>query len=523
MADVLGVFPEGFHLFSLSSIALALALFLTFVTTSLLWTVIYNLYFSPYKHIPGPFWARATQIPFALLQRNGQLIPWLHAAHLKYGEVVRVAPHEISFISGETAWQDIYGFRTGKNKTPPYLKDMRLTPAPPNGTISIFGADEPTHARYRRNMSNAFSDKALREQEPLLQAMIDFLAERLHEQVNEGNEVVDFTRWLNYTTFDIATDLIYGEPLYCLRDKDYHPWVSMVSLAVKSNALIAAKNRFPTFRYIENIKKLFVSNASLDSKREEFFAIISAKVSKRIAQGTTARPDFMSHILKNMNNETTDSNNIKGLTKAEIDSNANLLMVAGSETMATQLCGFTYLILTNEGVYGKLVKEIRGRFKKQSEITTEEVAKMEYLVACLTEGLRMYPPVPTGFARVVPKGGDTISGYYLPGGASVYMSQYPANHSPRNFKDPDVFVPERWLGDSRYAGDNRACFNPFSFGPRNCLGKNLAYAEMRLMIAKILFNFDLELQDEARNWLVGQKLYTLWVKPDLMVRLKPVQ
>lgn len=54
---------------------------------------------------------------------------------------------------------------------------------------------------------------------------------------------------------------------------------------------------------------------------------------------------------------------------------------------------------------------------------------------------------------------------------SVYMSQYAANHSPRNFKDPDAFVPERWLEDERYEDDNRAAMNPFSFGPRNCLGK----------------------------------------------------
>jgi cytochrome P450 len=56
---------------------------------------------------------------------------------------------------------------------------------------------------------------------------------------------------------------------------------------------------------------------------------------------------------------------------------------------------------------------------------------------------------------------------------SVSVSQWPANHSSRNFKKPDKFVPERFLGDPEYNDDNRAVLNPFSFGPRNCLGKGL--------------------------------------------------
>jgi hypothetical protein len=56
--------------------------------------------------------------------RNGNIVPWVKAAHDRYGEIVRLAPNEVSFISGETAWPDIYGFRTGKYKnTGPYLKD----------------------------------------------------------------------------------------------------------------------------------------------------------------------------------------------------------------------------------------------------------------------------------------------------------------------------------------------------------------------------------------------------------------
>jgi hypothetical protein len=53
--------------------------------------------------------------------------------------------------------------------------------------------------------------------------------------------------------------------------------------------------------------------------------------------------------------------------------------------------------------------------------------------------------------------------------------------------------------------------------------RSLAYAEMRLILAKVLFSFDLRLRDASRDWMRGQKLFTLWEKPSLMVDLEPVQ
>lgn len=72
---------------------------------------------------------------------------------------------------------------------------------------------------------------------------------------------------------------------------------------------------------------------------------------------------------------------------------------------------------------------------------------------------------------------------------------------------------------SPFYNDKRDVLQPFSFGPRNCIGKNLAYNEMRLILARILWNFDLELCQESWEWN-EQKSYALWEKPALMCRLK---
>jgi cytochrome P450 len=90
---------------------------------------------------------------------------------------------------------------------------------------------------------------------------------------------------------------------------------------------------------------------------------------------------------------------------------------------------------------------------------------MDYMIDCLHEGLGYYPPIPTGLPLVVPAGNDRISGYYVPEGTSVYVAQHAASHSTRNFTDPEIYAPERWIGDEKYKDDHRDSLNPFSFGP----------------------------------------------------------
>ena len=115
-----------------------------------------------------------------------------------------------------------------------------------------------------------------------------------------------------------------------------------------------------------------------------------------------------------------------------------------------------------------------------------------------------------------------IAGRFVPGRTSVSVSHWSCYHSADNFRDPDKFIPERWLGDESYGDDKKRALQPFSLGPRNCLGINLAYAEMRVILARLLWNFDIELCEESNNWVEGIKVFMIYQRPPLMVKLKPV-
>jgi cytochrome P450 len=108
---------------------------------------------------------------------------------------------------------------------------------------------------------------------------------------------------------------------------------------------------------------------------------------------------------------------------------------------------------------------------------------------------------------------------------------YAAGHAPSNFARATEFIPERWLKNApaEYKDDKLKSVqgvslwllivhSQFSLGPRNCIGKSLPYTEMRLILARVLYSFNLELQEESKDWL-DMKIYGFYEKPKLMVKL----
>lgn len=99
--------------------------------------------------------------------------------------------------------------------------------------------------------------------------------------------------------------------------------------------------------------------------------------------------------------------------------------------------------------------------------------------------------------------------------------------NPSSFVDPENWCPERWLPethplhDPRFDADNKAAFKPFSYGPRDCAGKNLAYSEMRLIITKILYRLDFELLPGQERWYADKYVWSVWEKKALNVNFRP--
>jgi cytochrome P450 len=329
----------------------------------------------------------------------GELHLWFKEMHDQYGDVVRVGPNYLVYRT-PGAWKEIYGHR---HQAKTSMKSPEFNFHPPAGP-TIFNEDDESNSKIRRPLSHGFSDKTLMDQEPLVQHYVDLFLERLHEMVAADNGPVEMTRWYNYTTFDIIGDLSFGEPFDCLRDKRYHPWVSIIfDVAVKTFAYGRAFMMYPYISWLIGI----MLPRDLYRKRVELLEVSKEKVDRRL-ETQTGRPDYITYLTRDKNE--------RRFTKEELYANADILVIAGSETTATLLSGFTFYLLKSPPSYKALVEEIRGNFQRQEDITFQSVAKLQYLNAALEEGLRMYPPVPAvTIPRLVLNGGAIIEGQFVPG------------------------------------------------------------------------------------------------------------
>ena len=278
---------------------------------------------------------------------------------------------------------------------------------PPNGVDSLLSASFNDHSRMRRVLDHAFSAKAFKDQEPIVYSYVDSLISRLYEQVNgSAKGRVDVVKWYHWMSFDVIGDLAFADRFECLESQRYHPWVEMVFANLKGLAYITAGSRFPIFRRLLP----FLIPKHIKNQINNHWQYTAQKLTQRMAL-KTERPDFLSLILKN-------NANGKGISQDEIQSNMGLFVVAGSESIATNLSGATWFLLQNPGMMKKLIEEVHGTFQHEREITVQSVARLPYLLAVLAETNRMYPTALTGQACVVWSGGDTIDGHWVPGNVS---------------------------------------------------------------------------------------------------------
>jgi len=441
--------------------------------------------------------------------------------HEKYGSVVRLAPGELTYIT-PGAWRDIYTSRRGQE------------PMSPNPLYGIhekefFGAlsllwqeDNQEHARHRRIMSGAFSDKSLREQEPIINSYVSLLMRRLRER---AGTTVDMWAFFNFATFDIIGDLTFGEPFDCLQDCRFHPWIHFLFSRLK---MMMYGQIVATMGYLGYVVVEFFVPRRVKDEALRHVASTKDKVDRRRAR-VTDRPDFMTHILSHTGDggggAAAEGSGGK-LSLAELYADSQILVIAGSETSATLLAAAVYYLLRNPEALQALEREIRSAFQSEADIRFATVSHFPYLLAVINESLRVQPPLPSGIHRIVGRGGAFIDGAFVAAGTDVHVPHWAAYRCAANFRDPHRFVPERWLppgagADERYADDNRDTFQPFSLGQRNCVGRSLAYMETCLILSRLIWNFDMELMPESRDW-ADQKVYLLYEKRPLNVRLTPV-
>ncbi|CAG8981871.1 hypothetical protein HYALB_00009547 [Hymenoscyphus albidus] len=456
--------------------------------------MVFNLYFHPLAKFPGPILWRVSRIPYAVSLLRGNLVKDQLEIHRKYGEVVRLAPNEISFTK-EEAWHDIYTNRVGhQNPT----KDPVWYKAPDDMPANIVTAIDPTlHSRFRRLLENSFTEGALRSQMPLVESYVDLLINRLRGlPMTPDNKipgvVVNFVDWMSWYTFDVIGQLALGESFGCLKDSKFHPWVKTLNNLLKGMVYAASTRWYPG---MESLRFKLLPKSVMEMQRQHSDCA-NEKINRRLNL-ETSKPDFVTPFME-------DNIDFHEISLRETQSNLAILIVAGADATATALSGTFLYLVQNRNTLDNLTSDIRGSFPDEKDISIVTTSKLSYLNSVIIEGLRLTNPVPGGLPRIVPEGGDTYAGVFVPAQTSISVRPYTMSRSEKYFAEPDAFIPERWLPQdirpAKFDNDHFGVSNPFSVGHSNCIGKSLALAEMKIVMARIIWAIDLHEYGERLDW-----------------------
>jgi cytochrome P450 len=169
------------------------------------------------------------------------------------------------------------------------------------------------------------------------------------------------------------------------------------------------------------------------------------------------------------------------MTARQLRDEAMTLYLAGHETTALTLTWSWYLLARHPQVEERLVAEWRSALGGRTP-TADDLTKLPYTDAVITEAMRVYPPV-----YLIGREATTdleLGGYRVKKGYTVFMSQWVSHRDPRYFPDPEAFRPERWL-DGLARRLPKYAYYPFGGGPRVCIGNTFALTEAAILLAAV--------------------------------------
>ncbi|KAI0008985.1 cytochrome P450 [Xylariaceae sp. FL0662B] len=458
--------------------------------------VIYNLYFHPLANYPGPFWARASTLWRFWSSLSGQFHRIIEDSHRKYGPVFRVGPNELSFASA-TAYKTIYGTKN---------------PAPKNEYFAMFAAGykepcvaterDPHKAGEKRALfTTAFTQRALLQQESIVQRCVDEFIIKVG-QLGSGPKGIEIGHWYDMVSFDIFGALAFGESFHCIKREASHPWLDMMLDHLLVIVIMDNLRRYPLL--VALARTIPAKWTTGLAAKHNAFAM--DKVKRRLAQ-TENPKDFLSRVV--------DKVKAGEVSEDEMVAHSSTLVVAGGETTSTAMAATTFYLLKYPHTYERLKSEVRARYNNLQEIDIMSTAQIPYLQGVIKEGLRLFPPASQGMPRRSP--GMTVDGYYVPEGTEFYVSTWATSRLEQYFHDAPIFKPERWIDPDCH--DVKEASQPFSLGPRVCIGKAFAYAQMSVELAKLTWKYDMELVYPDRDFEAESGNFFQWRKSKLYVRL----
>ncbi|KAF8901790.1 cytochrome P450 [Mucidula mucida] len=466
--------------------------------------IVYNLFLSPLCAIPGPWYAAVSDMWLTAHVLRLEQCKVIQQLFETYGPVVRVGPNKVVFNDLSTM-RSVYSVHKFDKSS--YYKSL-LTNENDHAMTTL---QHSSHSMRRKGYAPHYVPANIAKFQP---EMHDPTLELVSTLDNMGGKTpLECLALFRNLMVDVCVSTSYGYRLGAV-----HKW------ALNSeDPLSTAIHDFPKRGILRSAVPTWAWNliCKIPNARWRQMCdsdkIMAEFVSERVYQTRaqmnagkleeTEKVPMLHRLLNYSYSSTKDA-----MPDSDIISECMGHMIAGSDTTSTTLSYFFWELSRRPDIAKKLHAELDEAMVDPRAIPDISVLQnLPYLNAFIKEGLRVYSAAPSLLERVVPTsiskfgpGNEAfdLMGFALPPGTVVATQAWSMHRNPAVFPSPDTFLPDRWLDDAVPA-ESLAVMNqhfmPFGTGSRVCGGQNLAQAMMKVVVAAVARNFDIEAPAETNE------------------------
>lgn len=363
---------------------------------------------------------------------------------------------------------------------------------------SLAGLRGDKWRRVRDILTPVFSLSRTKEMHPLISECSNNFADYVEAETKNGAVVFDVKELFKRYGTDVIARCAFGTSVNSFKDRNNEFYTNGIEITTMK-ASVFVKVIF--MRLFPRLSKMF--KVRMFSERiETFFSdLVKETIEGKQREGTT-KPNLIQLLAESTSKTATSSGPDtvpllnEQLSLQEMTSQAFMFFFVGYETSAVALSFTAHLLAVNPPVQKKLQDEIDSVMNKSgNQPTYEDISEMKYLDAVIHETLRLYPPSVYS-ERLCTKQYELPAA--LPSGKPItidpdfyiFIPVYQLHHDPAYFKEPEVFEPNRFLGDD----DARTspAYMPFGAGPRKCLAVSLAMLQLKSAIFHLLSRCNLQ-------------------------------
>ncbi|CAG8976544.1 hypothetical protein HYALB_00011021 [Hymenoscyphus albidus] len=432
------------------------------------------------------------------------------------GKYVRFGPNRVSLNSG-AASRDLHSAHSNTFKSNAYSSFKRFFGA----EMSLTTVDHKAHAFRRRVNASALTPAAIKSLEKRVTPHVDLLVAQIDEAIDKtGTESgwgpsKDMGHAVAYVIADIMGDVTFSQHFNVQRDAKNRHFIHDLPKGVAGIHLVG------------HMQSLFLFNMHRVLFREliegvgQLMALSRSFANRRLEDGKkgVSSNDIWEALLT-----ARDPKSGRGFTPEELTSEASLFIIGGTDGMITATTSTLFYLVHNPDALHRLTRELReafpatpsptGKLSCPIQFASPELQRVDWLFACIDESMRISPPVPSILPRRAGPGGIVVDGDFFPEGTDLGIPHYSLHRNPDVFPEPLAYKPQRWMSkdEAKEGGvalkpgvGSGPSFTPFGAGRSSCIGKDMAYKEVAYILARLIWQFDIKLD---QNDLTGEGLGT---------------